>query len=335
MRETGVGQYEAWIGLKGVASAFFGLLVLGSGCVSPNPAGLALTERDKQVYLDKGAVERGKGEKSRVAVIVSQGNYKEAKEAAEALDGTLTGGISGLAFFQLVERSNLGALAQEELLTSLGDGGNSAPDIPAADYLITAKINTFRIDQAAAGIMPLALPQKSGNTAEPLFDVAVSVDFRFYQIDGKRVILTKNIEKKYPGQDKTSAMSKAAVAAQECAKAFVSDLGARYAPPARVLETRGEGQVARVSMGADSGAAKGVKVEFFEYADQSDIIKGAEREPSIVAHGTVIDADTKSAWVEIENYKKAQVKRGHYVKIRFDQSKGFRDQFNVNNLMGN
>ena len=54
----------------------------------------------------------------------------------------------------------------------------------------------------------------------------------------------------------------------------------RYAPIARVLETRGGCEVALVSMGTDSGLEAGMPVEFFEYVDHSDIVSGAERQPS-------------------------------------------------------
>lgn len=313
-----------WLRFASVGMA--AAMTVSNGCISADPAELSVMDRDKLVYHDTGASEQQEEERSRVAVIVSQGDYKDAADAAKSLDSALTSGVSGMAFFELVERSNLGALQAEAFLVNLDKDGADLPDIPAADLLITAKINTYRITQSSS---PTLNSLAQSNNGASRFDVAVSVDFRFYEVESKRVILTKNIEKKYPGEDSTTAKSKAAVAAQECAKAFVSDLGARYAPPARVLETRGEGKVAHISMGSNYGLAKGAKVEFFEYADHSDIIKEAKREPSIVGYGTVLSADVKSAWVEISNYKETQVKRGHYVKLRFDQSKGFRDQLRI------
>ena len=307
------------------------LLVCG-GCVAPNPASLPATERDNLIYQDQGATQQKKEEKSRVAIIVSQGDYKEAAGAAKALDSTLTSLISEFAFFQVAERSNLGALMQEGALAALNEDGDTLPSIPDADYLITASLNAFQIvERLSTSLLTtslLAAPNDRGNV-RTVADVYVSVDFRFYEMDSKRVILTRNIEKKYPGEDVSSARSKAAIAAQECAKAFAMDLGERFAPPARVVETRGKGKVARISMGTNYGAAKGAKVEFFEYVDNSDVVAGATRDMSLVARGIVLESDQKNAWVEIENYKEANVKRGHYVKIRGDQSKGLRDRFRV------
>ncbi len=301
-------------------------LIACTGCMTPNPASLAVTDRDKAVYQDQGAAKQEDEGKARVAIIVSQGDYKNAGEAAKALDSTLTSLISDFAFFEVAERANLGALMQEGALKALDEDGDALPAIPGADFLITATMNTFQMIERPKGLSDTLI----ATDKKTVVDVVISVDFRFYETDGKRVILTRNIERKYPCADMSSAKSKVAVAAQECAKAFAMELGSRYAPPARVVETRGGGEVARISMGSNYGLAKGVKVEFFEYVDNSDIIEGATREPSIVAKGTTIESDVKSAWVEIDDHKKANVKRGHYVRIRSDQSKGFRDNLRLN-----
>ena len=303
-----------------VSALCAGAILIG-GCASPNPATLAKLERDNVVYTDQGAVSRTKEEKMRVAVIVSQGDYKDAGEAAKALDGTLVSVLSDFAFFEIVERSNLGALQQETLLANLESDSSGAISIPQADFLITAKMNTFQKMQRKAGLGDLGAAEDG-----TMVDVVISVDFRFYSLADHKTILAKNIERKYPCRDMSSATSKASVAAQECAKAFVMELGARYAPPARVIETRGDSKVARVSMGTNYGLSKGVKVEFFEYADFSDVIADAQREPSMVGKGTCIESDVKNAWVAVDDYQKTHVKRGHYVRIRSDQSKGFREK---------
>ena len=316
-----VSEGRASIGPYVLASGV--ALLVCAGCVAPKPESQPIDpNRDNLIYEDQGAVKQVKEEKSRVAIIVSQGDYKEAAGAAKALDSTLTSLISDFAFFQVAERSNLGALMQEGALAALNADGDNLPEIPEADYLITASMNAFQIVQRQT--TPLG-----SSTPKTVADVFISVDFRFYETESKRVILSKNIEKKYPGEDVSSAKSKAAVAAQECAKVFAMELGTRYAPPARVVETRGGGRVAHISMGTNYGVAKGAKVEFFQYVDNSAVIEGATRDPSVVATGTVLESDQKTAWVEVDNYKNAIVKRGHYVRIRSDQSKGLRDQFRI------
>jgi Uncharacterized protein involved in formation of curli polymers len=284
------------------------LLACASGCLTPNPATLAITERDKAIYSDKGAVKQEQEKKARVAIFVSHGDYKDAKQVAKLLDSTLTSVISGFEFFEIVERSNLGALMQEDALKSLGEDENNLPEIPDADYMITASINKFHIVRLT-----------NLQTKQPYIRAKQGVDFRFYEIESKRVILTRNYETHFScDADMNAVISKAVDFLGTYARTFGMELGLQYAPPARVLETRGEAKVARISMGRNYGVERGVKLEFFEYIDNSDVIESTTREPCIVARGTTIETDLKSAWVKVDNYKKTPLKRGHYVRIRFD-----------------
>ena len=83
--------------------------------------------------------------------------------------------------------------------------------------------------------------------------------------------------------------------------------------------------MAKITMGSNYGLVPGVKVEFFEYVDHSDLIEGATREPSPVGYGTVRESELNTAWAEVIDWENSYVKRGHYVKIAADQSKGFRE----------
>ena len=227
---------------------------------------------------------------------------------------------------------------KEKQLESLNTDNLESLEIPEADYLITAKINSARIDQhqpderPGASLTKLLQSDKSNaQNSSPFYTATTSVDFRFYEKKTKRTVLTKNIEHTAPGeitsQRSPEAISKLTVAAQECAKAFAMELGSRYAPPARVVEVRGNGQVAKVTMGSNYGLVKGVKVEFFEYTDNSDVIAGATREPSLVGYGIVLESDLTSAWLEILAPIQVIVRRGHYVRITSDQSNGLKEKF--------
>ncbi len=285
------------------------------GCLSPDPATLVVTERDKAVYVDQGAAKQVKEEKARVAILVSAEDKAKNGSIAQSLDSQLTAVLSPFAFFQMVERSNLGALNQEAVLASLSSDGDANVDIPQADFLITAKLSA--VDSEV----------RFGDHLS--FKSDVTVDFRFYELASKKLILARNIPKSFSYNQPGDRVARSADVVKECAKAFGLELGMKYAPPARVLEVRGNGQVARISMGTNYGVVKGGKIDFFEYSDASDVIAGASREPSVVARGTVLESDDKSAWVEVGDFEKVQVKRGHYVRIRSDQSKGLRDAFRV------
>lgn len=320
-----------------VATVVTGIgIALLAGCSTPKPAQLPVTERDRTTYVDAGASKIQKEEKYRVAILVKQDNIPHGREVADALDSALASVIGDFAFFSIVERSNLDALLKEQQLESLNADQMEDIEIPEADYLITAKVNAARVEEnqrkeiEGGDLSKMLKGEKTGTEViKTYYTASMSVDFRFYEKKTKRTILAKNMERKAPGEfsQEGQAAAKLAVAAQECAKVFAMELGARYAPPARVVEVRGNGKVAKVNIGTNYGLAKGVKVEFFEYVDNSDIVEGATREPSPVGYGTVIESDLTSAWVEVLDAGSSFIKRGHYAKITSDQSKGLKDQF--------
>ena len=73
-------------------------------------------------------------------------------------------------------------------------------------------------------------------------------------------------------------------------------------------------------MGADSGLVAGMPMEFYEYADYSDLVAGAERQPRIVGRGRVLeDITPTTAWIWVSDYEDVHVKRGHYARVPEDR----------------
>ncbi len=317
-------EINAWNGLIVIT------LLLCFGCAAPKPAQMPMTDRDKQTYMDKGAVDKKKETKQRVAILVNECKLPNGKAVVDALDSALTSVISDFAFFTVVERSNLDALLKEQALESLNKDEHAKIEIPGADYLITAAVNAARVEKKETQSLLPGVTTSSTSSTAPAYYASTSVDFRFYEKITQRTVLTKNIEAASPNkidsQNSQGAVEQLAVAAQECAKKFAMELGSRYAPPARVVETRGSGKVAKITIGSDYGLANGIKVEFYEYVDNSDIVAGAKREASPVGYGFILEANLHGSWIEVENPESVTVKRGHYVKITSDQSKGLKTQ---------
>jgi hypothetical protein len=102
-----------------------------------------------------------------------------------------------------------------------------------------------------------------------------------------------------------------------------SSLGKSAPLPARVVELRGDkGELAKVSLGQKQGAVAGLQLEFFVFADYSDLVPGAKREPSPIAYGLVAVVEENFAWVQVTDPEKAVVKRGHYARISAIQPQG-------------
>lgn len=324
-------QHIAWIG---------SIAFLLAGCGAPNPATLAIEERDKAFYVDKGAEAKLKEEKLPVAVLVSEQNLKgAAKTVAPAIDSQLCSVVNDMAFFRLVERSNADALMREKALTTLGqEGGDVTQDFsfPGADYLITAKVNSTQSDPAVQTSTYTDKQGRQHTSQTSHVTVSVSVDFRFYELATQKVLVSKDITTKSytfssPGAtftDQAAIDKRVARVAKEAVKSFAMELGSRYAPKGRVVETRGDCLVAKINQGSNYGIVPGVKVEFYEIVDNSAIDPDLKRDENIVGRGTVFQSDLRSAWVEVEDHEEVHVKKGDYVKISSDQSKGFMETFN-------
>ena len=299
------------------------MMVAGVAMVGAMVTGCAFTpttmptfQRDNAMYEDGGAKDQKKESKFRLAIYVSQGDYKKTGDIAKALDSSLTSAFSDFAFFQIVDRSSAEAAQQEKFFA----GEDVNEDLfKAADVIITAKLNGFNAVTESETI------DFTGHSVKK-YVVSGSVDFRFFSASNPtEAKLVKNITKSYSSASADDFGALAMQAAQECAKTFAQELGSRYAPPARVLETRGNCQAAQVSFGSNYGAVAGSKVEFFEFVDRSAIIKGQTRVPQVITTGTVRISDLSTCWVEVDNYEEVQVKCGHYVRLASDQSKGFMD----------
>ena len=103
-------------------------------------------------------------------------------------------------------------------------------------------------------------------------------------------------------------------AAELAAAEFAQAISSKYAPPARVLQTRGNGEAARINIGRDYGLAEGMEVEFYEIVDNS-ALGGDKRDASMVALGTVKRVEEKAAWVKVSDFEKVNVRKGVYVRV--------------------
>ena len=156
----------------------------------------------------------------------------------------------------------------------------------------------------------------AGTHLVPYWKLEIRPDFRLYEVDSRRVALVKS----YRSEAVVSALDhvEKAVMDEMCkhVDTFSRLLTSRYAPTARVLETRGGGEVALVSMGANSGLEPGMPVEFFEYVDYSDLVADSTRQARLVGRGKVLeDMTPATAWIWVNDYDKVWIKRGHYVRV--------------------
>lgn len=289
--------------MKKMASGL-GVAVLIAGCAF-NPEAMPVGQKDSAVYVDPGAPKTLATEeaKAKVAVITSVGEYKRHKKMAEALDSSLNAKLSGFSFFQVVDRKSQAALIKDALAS-----GAEAEDLPVtgveADFVVVARIASLVVRPLGVGFA---------------FDVVY--DFKWISKATQRVIMTESI--KPPTRSANSEVDLSVAlnrAAEIAARDFCAKIAAKYAPPARVLQTRGDGAAARISIGKNYGLSEGTAVCFYEIIDNSDV-GGAKRDKNDIATGEVRLVEEKTAWVAVNDPEITNVRKGVYVRV-LEQTRG-------------
>lgn len=282
--------------VKLVPCVAFGAAIIGCAF---NPETMPLGSKDSQVYVDKGAPQSllTQENKAKVAVITSVGEYKDYQQMAEVLDSSLNARLSGFSFFEIVDRKSQAALVKDAVAS-----GTDAEDVSVAgveaDFVVVARLASLTVQQD--GLLPS-------------FDVVF--DFKWISKATQRVIMTESVRP--PTRTTTSQvnlMSALNRAAEVAARDFCAKIGVKYAPPARVLQTRGNGAAARISIGKNYGVGEGTPVCFYEIVDNSDV-GGEKRDMNDIATGKVRRVEEKTAWVAVDNAEETNVRKGVYVRV--------------------
>ena len=285
-----------------------GMAALFAGCAF-NPESMPIGPKDSAVYVDAGAPKTldMKENKAKVAVITSLGDYaKDYKQVGETLDSSLNAKLSGFSFFQVVDRKSQAALIQNAVAS--GTDPAEAVSGVEANFVVVASIASLNVQEHTS-------PQTRKAQASTSYSADVVFDFRWISVATKRVVMTESIKKSggYASSPEGLAAGLGNVA-EEAVKEFCAKIAVKYAPPARVLETRGNGAAARISIGSNYGVAEHTDVCFYEIVDNSDV-GGAKRDMRDIAKGKVKRVEAKSAWVEVENAKETNVRKGVYVRV--------------------
>ena len=88
-----------------------------------------------------------------------------------------------------------------------------------------------------------------------------------------------------------------------------------------VIETKGGGAIACVSIGAKDGAAKGAKIDFFRI-----VRRNGKSLDVVFATGRVFQVSDNTSWVRVDDPESAGVKVNHFAKLSADQSKSPADK---------
>ena len=216
------------------------------------------------------------------------------------IDSVMAHGDGGVANASTVGGTGLGLGGIGSMAGAVHDSGRvSATGMGTGVTLLSA-------GAAVAGL---------GNGLEPNV-VDLSMTFEFFDTTREETVTSENIVRKESGSSKDNTPALVLSAARKCVDEFVSILSRDYLQESRVLETRGDGKFAWISLGQKDGVSPGTKVMFYEFADLDDVMDSWVKTPRPVAYGTVIGVpDAKTCWAKVEKYDSVHVKKFHFVKV--------------------
>ena len=299
------------------------LAALMSGCAAVNPLEVKQTARDLQKAQD--VITRPLPE-SRYKIAILSKSIKHASDPsndnylASEMESALATKLTGLGWFDTVDRKNGIAIVSEAMLSGNED------EIPEAQLALVAESSVTYI--AKQGWKRTAYANKARGAE-------VITDFRLVDLSTKEPILVKKYRSAIDDTAKGAAREAITIAAAMNATKFAQTLASRLLPEGKVIQTRGDGKYAQISLGKNYQLTPEVtRWAWWPYkflplwyvketvtpATTVDFVK-IEKEGDAYnilppfAKGSVISTELKSAWIEVENSELANVFREDKVMV--------------------
>ena len=322
--------------VAGVA-ALAGSLI--TGCATVDPLKVRQTARDQRVYQEK-TKEPVPEARYKIAIVCKTEASRSDKKYSNKLDdysvdqmeSAVANNLSGLGWFDPLDRKHGLVIDAEALI-----GNNVNFDkLPAADYVLVADSKVSFIAKQG---------WKRTTHVDKARGAMIETDFRLVDVKSKEVVFVKKFRSAVTDSAKGAIKEAVTIAANRNAKKLSRFVAARFLPGRRVLQMRGNGQYAQVDMGKNYQATPAVKnwqwwpykyfplcylkledvpaakVEFYTL-EQTDAGGKAKVVKNVFAKGSVIRAERDKAWVEIDDYEKAGVFKGHGVRISEEVAEG-------------
>lgn len=326
--------------MKNVCWAGIGAALLLGGCATVDPMTVEQTGKDLQSYTETLEItpKDGQFKIASVSKVLQHESAKVKKDGkksdemkvdeklAAAADSAICNALAGLGKFDVVDRKNGVILSAEGLL----QGESQSP--AGADLLLVSESRVVYIAKQG---------WKRTSYADKARGVQVATNFRLIDIATKETVVSKTITSKSVSNEKKNVAADVERACQMNALKFARLIAARYLPAVKVRQTRGNGRYALVGMGQNFQAVPAVKswqwwpykyfplmylkltevdatkIDFF--ANEKIVEAGKEKiVPNVIGRGEVIRSDKNTAWVEVVDYEKVNVLKGHNAKVSED-----------------
>lgn len=291
-----------------------------AGCSTIDPLTMDRTPRDEEAYADNTGDEIPQ-EARRVCVVSQVVDHQRTKEKyhtefiERAVEEAAMNAFSNLGWFRASRLSVDARKALQEI-----EHGAAKEIRIDSDYVLQTRTSAAYVAKWSC-----LWWQRVTSHSKKARGVKLETEFRLIDAVSHELVIGAKFrtEKDCGKGDVRSAISDAAKAN---VRKFARVVSARYLPPGRVVETRGGGHCAKISIGinnmlvAEGKGRPATRVDFFEYVKHPG---SDRREKMIIAHGKVISSEKNDAWIEVDadwisrttHLATYAVKRGHYVKI--------------------
>jgi len=292
---------------------FIGLSLFTYGCQT-NIAELPITSRDNQVY-DNPYLKNISANTTvrKIAVVPEKEKITNPveKQLSETLRSEIEASLSESSQFEPLARNEIPAILKDSKFNQMiGEGMQGK--MTGSDYILVYKLNSF------------SMARPSGFKAELFKETVIAKAFQGYVKVNISLINLKTGEKEFSkvisgisDMDSTSSainlttLAPLNQAIENAVVDFKYKLANKFSPPSIVLQTKGAGKVALISLGSNSGVRVDDEIEFYFIKKK----RGKELKLSF-ANGKVLKVQADDAWVEIENFEQVGVKENHFAKLK-------------------
>lgn len=287
--------------------------LLSYGCQT-NIAELPITSRDHEVYENQYIENVNAIQKVRKIAVVPE-NEKITNPIAAQLSDYLRSEIEEALLeseqFDTLPRNEIPAILKDSKFNQMVSDGTQGK-MSGSDFVLVYKLNSY------------SMAKPSGLKANLFEGTAIEKRFQGYIKANISLINLKSGEKEFSrvisGKSEIDASSGAISlttlaplnqAIENAVVDFKYKLANKFSPPAIVLQTKGAGQVALISLGSNSGVRIDDEIEFYFIKEK----RGKELKLPF-ANGQVIEVQADDAWVEIENFEQVGVKENHFARLK-------------------
>ena len=211
-------------------------------------------------------------------------------------------------------------------LSNLEGDDISKLNIPKATLALRFKITDMslqeeRVNAAAKlgmGLLNTVGKSQTGSGVEDSITATkykgrIAVDFRLIDLENNNKLMSQRVnaisDKLVSDTGKDDKEFVLIDAAEKAVRQFTSILAKKYGPQVMVIETRGDGEIARINVGKNFGLDKDVRIEFYKNTI-SPVDPNAKPMRSPIGYGKVLEVEEESAWVWVENYDDVDVMMG-------------------------